>query len=265
MKLKYEILLGALLAVGPLKAEDCSAAKPVTKPASTKARADLVTTAIAAGQFSTLAKALVAADLVDALRGDGPFTVFAPTDAAFDKLPKGTLETLLKPENKSKLQEILKYHVVAGKVEARAAASLESAKTLGGEEIKISLTDGRLKINQANVVKTDVAAANGLIHVIDEVLIPGGATMMESGRKPRDLIDLAIARGAPLFNDGQPGACAAIYEVAASALLQLPDDEIPSSARKSLANALAEAREQSAETRAWTLRHALDSTIAKLD
>jgi len=265
MKLNPGILLAALLITGPLHAADCTEAKPMAKATQPGAKADIVATAVAAGQFTTLAKALAAADLVDALRGDGPFTVFAPTDAAFAKLPKGTVESLLKPENKAKLQEILKYHVVAGKVDAAAAVGLGSAKTLGGGEVVITLTDGRLKVNQANVIKTDLAAANGLIHVIDEVLIPAEHSMATTGNSPRGLISLAVERGAPLFNDGQPAACAAIYEITANALLQLPDDEIPSSARKTLAKALAEARDQSAEKRAWTLRHALDSTVAKLD
>ena len=133
---------------------------------------DIVDTAVAAGSFTTLAKALQAADLVQTLKGDGPFTVFAPTDEAFAKLPAGTLADLLKPENKSKLTAILTYHVVPGKVMASQVTGLTSAKTVNGQSLKIAVKDGSVMIDNARVVKTDVAAANGVIHVIDTVLLP---------------------------------------------------------------------------------------------
>jgi uncharacterized surface protein with fasciclin (FAS1) repeats len=133
---------------------------------------DIVDTAVAAGQFNTLAKALQAAGLVDTLKGKGPFTVFAPTDAAFAKLPAGTLEDLLKPENKSKLVEILTYHVVAGEVKASDVVKLTSAKTINGAPLKIMTTGGNVMIDDANVVKPDILCRNGVIHVIDTVLLP---------------------------------------------------------------------------------------------
>jgi uncharacterized surface protein with fasciclin (FAS1) repeats len=133
---------------------------------------DIVDTAVAAGSFKTLAKALAAADLVQTLKGAGPFTVFAPTDEAFAKLPAGTLETLLKPENKAKLQRILTYHVVPGKVMAADVLKLKSAKTVSGEPIAIAAGNGGVMVDRAHVVKTDIAATNGVIHVIDTVLIP---------------------------------------------------------------------------------------------
>ncbi len=132
---------------------------------------DIVDTAVAAGSFKTLAAALKAADLVDTLRGAGPFTVFAPTDEAFAKLPAGTVESLLRPENKAKLQSILTYHVVPGKVMASAVVSLASAKTVNGQEIKVS-TAGGVKVDAANVIKTDIDCSNGVIHVIDSVVLP---------------------------------------------------------------------------------------------
>ncbi len=136
------------------------------------ARADIVDTAVAAGQFGTLAKALTAAGLVDTLKGAGPFTVFAPTDAAFAKLPAGTVEMLLKPENKAKLTSILTYHVVAGAVPAAQVVSLDKADTVNGEAVAISSAGGKVKVGNANVTKADVMASNGVIHVIDTVLMP---------------------------------------------------------------------------------------------
>jgi uncharacterized surface protein with fasciclin (FAS1) repeats len=133
---------------------------------------DIVDTAVAAGSFQTLAKALQAADLVESLKGPGPFTVFAPTDEAFAKLPAGTLEDLLKPENKNKLRAILTYHVVAGDFPAAKVIALSSAKTLNGKDVKITATDGKVMVNNAHVVKADVAASNGVIHVIDTVILP---------------------------------------------------------------------------------------------
>jgi uncharacterized surface protein with fasciclin (FAS1) repeats len=133
---------------------------------------DIVETAVAAENFKTLAAALKAADLVDALKGDGPFTVFAPTDEAFAKLPKGTLESLLKPENKSKLAAILKYHVVSGKVMAKDVVKLSEAKTLQGSAAKITVKDGNVSVDKALVTKTDIQTSNGVIHVIDSVILP---------------------------------------------------------------------------------------------
>ena len=133
---------------------------------------DIVDTAVAAGQFNTLAAALKAAGLVDTLKGSGPFTVFAPTDAAFAKLPAGTLENLLKPENKTKLVAILTYHVVPGDVTAAQVATLTQAKTVNGAILKLSAHDGKVMVNNADVVKADVEASNGVIHVIDAVLLP---------------------------------------------------------------------------------------------
>jgi uncharacterized surface protein with fasciclin (FAS1) repeats len=133
---------------------------------------DIVDTAVAAGQFKTLAAALEAADLVDTLKGDGPFTVFAPTDAAFAKLPDGTVEMLLKPENRDKLVAILTYHVVPGKVKAADVVKLSEAKTVNGQDVDITVADNGVQINNAKVIKTDIGASNGVIHVIDTVIIP---------------------------------------------------------------------------------------------
>jgi uncharacterized surface protein with fasciclin (FAS1) repeats len=127
---------------------------------------------VSAGQFKTLVAAVKAADLVDTLKGPGPYTVFAPTDEAFAKLPPGTVEGLLKPENKDKLKAVLTYHVVSGKVMAADAAKLTSAKTVQGKELKVSAAGGSVMINDAKVVKADIDCSNGVIHVIDTVVIP---------------------------------------------------------------------------------------------
>ncbi|WDI32944.1 fasciclin domain-containing protein [Hyphococcus flavus] len=133
---------------------------------------DIVDTAVEAGQFETLATALTAAGLVETLKGDGPFTVFAPTDAAFAALPAGTVDTLLMPENKDQLTAILTYHVVPGKVKAADVVNLESATTVNGADISISVDNGTVMINDATVTTADVKASNGVIHVIDKVIMP---------------------------------------------------------------------------------------------
>ena len=144
----------------------CSAPAPVSAQGK-----DIVDTAVGAGSFKTLAAALTAADLVGTLKGAGPFTVFAPTDEAFAKLPAGTVESLLKPENKEKLRRILTYHVVAGNVMAADVVKLTSAKAVSGDTLTIK-TAGGVMVNASKVVKTDIKASNGVIHVIDTVLIP---------------------------------------------------------------------------------------------
>jgi uncharacterized surface protein with fasciclin (FAS1) repeats len=136
---------------------------------------DIVDTAVAAGSFKTLAAALQAADLVNTLKGAGPFTVFAPTDAAFAKLPAGTVDDLLKPENRAKLQRILTYHVVPGRVMAADVVKVKSAKAVSGDTITVMVHGGStVMVDNATVTATDIAASNGVIHVIDTVIIPKG-------------------------------------------------------------------------------------------
>lgn len=136
------------------------------------AEKDVVDTAVAAGQFKTLAAALGGAGLVATLKGPGPFTVFAPTDAAFAKLPPGTVENLLKPENKQQLTAILTYHVVPGVVKAADVVKLKEAKTVNGKMITVLVKDGSVTINDAKVTATDIGASNGVIHVVDTVILP---------------------------------------------------------------------------------------------
>ena len=156
MKLRLPVLLAGALALA------------LTSIASA---ADIVDTAVA-GKFNTLVAAVKAAGLVDTLKGPGPFTVFAPTDEAFAKLPAGTLDSLLKPENKAKLQSILTYHVVPGKVMSQDVVKLDSAKTVEGHSIAIKTVDGGVMVNNARVTKADIKASNGVIHVIDTVILP---------------------------------------------------------------------------------------------
>ena len=148
------------------KSASCSAEGKARKPR------DIVDTAVSAGQFKTLAAALKAADLVKTLKGKGPFTVFAPTDDAFAKLPKGTIAELLKPENKEKLTAILTYHVVPGKVLAEDVVKLKKAKTVQGSEVRIRVKKGKVLVDKATVAATDIKCTNGVIHVIDSVILP---------------------------------------------------------------------------------------------
>jgi len=155
------------------------AARPDQERATTSKQADIVDTAVSAGKFTTLVAAVKAAGLVDTLKGDGPFTVFAPSDAAFGTLPPGTAAELLKPENKEKLQSILTYHVVPGKVTAADVSNLSVAKTVQGQFLDISTDSGQVKIDNATVVKADIMASNGVIHVIDRVVMPTNKNIVE--------------------------------------------------------------------------------------
>jgi uncharacterized surface protein with fasciclin (FAS1) repeats len=137
-----------------------------------RAEKDIVDTAVSTGKFNTLVAAVKAAGLVDTLKGEGPFTVFAPTDEAFAKLPAGTVESLLKPENHDKLVRILTYHVVPGRVLAKDVAGIDSAKTVEGGSLKFNATGGKVRVNNATVVMADVKTSNGVIHVVDTVLMP---------------------------------------------------------------------------------------------
>ena len=140
--------------------------------ASSHTKKDIVDTAVSAGSFNTLVAAVQAADLVDTLKGEGPFTVFAPTDDAFAKLPAGTVEDLLKPENKDKLKAVLTYHVVSGKYMAKDVATMKMADTVNGQSVMISMDAGNVMVDNAKVVQADIECSNGVIHVIDTVILP---------------------------------------------------------------------------------------------
>lgn len=222
---------------------------------------DIVDVAQSAGQFQTLLAAAEAAGLVSTLKGDGPLTVFAPTDKAFERLPAGTVERLLRPENRSELRALLTYHVVPGRIRARDLLQQSSARTVNGDRVPFGL-----RINGANVIQADVRASNGIIHVVDAVLMPSGnMSAAPMAAAAIDLIDRAIERGVPLFNRGDADACAAVYEVTAQALLALGGDDLPRQATRALENGLRQmGRTHSASDRAWALRDALDEAYASL-
>ena len=241
----------------------------VVKAAKGEADAQLVTggktlvdVAKGAGGFKTLLAAATAADLVGVLSSEGPLTLLAPTDEAFAKLPSGTVETLIKPENREQLVAILKNHVIAGRVTLAKAIEAREGISLQGSKISFKFEDGKVRVGAAALLKADIAASNGVIHVIDQVLIPSAT---ETGPlKSGGLIELAIERGVPLFNNGDVAGCAALYEVTAEALRSM--NSVPDASRKVLAKALREARaEKSARQRAWILRAALDHTLASLN
>ncbi len=192
--LRTSLCLAAAVAASPALAGDCQSTCPHAQAAAAQhhqqhvvvkhlaptmtvshqkaAGPDLVDTAVAAGDFNTLVAAVKAAGLVEALKGDGPLTVFAPTDEAFAKIPAETIQSLLLPENKDQLTKILTYHVIPGRVLAKDVVGLRSAKTLQGGEVAIGVAAGRVFLNNAQVVKTDIETSNGVIHVIDTVLMP---------------------------------------------------------------------------------------------
>jgi uncharacterized surface protein with fasciclin (FAS1) repeats len=220
---------------------------------------DIVETAVASGQFKTLIAAVQAAGLVEALKSKGPLTVFAPSDDAFAKLPKGTVEELLQPENRDKLKAVLSYHVVSGQILLGA----RSPATLQGQSVTIR-TAGAFEVNGANVTAADITASNGVIHVIDRVLIPPAAKLTPR-EAAREVIALAIRRGVPVFNAGQPSACAAIYEVACESLLKSHTNALGDEGRSVLRKALREMRgDEDARQQAWTLRRALDAVYGLL-
>ena len=148
-------------------------ALPGQAPVQAQSR-NIVATAVAAGSFKTLAKALEAADLIETLEGPGPFTVFAPTDEAFAKLPAGTVENLLKPENREKLRRVLTYHVVPGRLMAADVVKVQTAKAVSGDTITVQARGDSVRVDAAHVTKADIAASNGVIHVIDAVMLPKG-------------------------------------------------------------------------------------------
>lgn len=228
-------------------------------------RENIVVTAGNSGSFRTLVKAIAAAGLVDALSAEGSFTVFAPTDAAFAKLPPGTLESLLEPRNKAQLTALLQYHVVPGRLGSRELAVTDGVRSLEGRPVPLEFRNGVLLIGKAGIVTSDIITSNGVIHAIDTVLTPAtprpGVTLSR-GPAARRLVRLAIERGVPLYNDGNHAACAAVYEVACAGLLAMGEETVPDALRSELERAVASTEQPS--DRAWTLRRALDRSLEAL-
>jgi uncharacterized surface protein with fasciclin (FAS1) repeats len=174
LKSKFLTLALTLTATAAMSIAILAPTRPAIAGPSEKgsAKSDIVDTAVAAGDFNTLVAAVKAAGLVETLKGPGPFTVFAPTDAAFAKLPAGTLEDLLKPENKEKLVAILTYHVVPAKATAKDVTTMSSAPSVNGKPLTLKVVDGKVMVNDATVVKADIMTSNGVIHVVDTVILP---------------------------------------------------------------------------------------------
>lgn len=190
---------------------------------------NIVDTAVEAGKFKTLAAALGAAGLVDAVKGPGPFTVFAPTDEAFAKLPKGTVETLLKPENKDKLKAILTYHVVPGKVMAKDVLGLKGAKSLNGQRIDVKVDGGKVMVDGAKVLTTDIACTNGVIHVIDSVILPSEDNIPTVATKAGKFNTLlAAAKAAGLVDALSGEKPLTVFAPTDDAFAKLPKDTVAS-------------------------------------
>jgi uncharacterized surface protein with fasciclin (FAS1) repeats len=237
--------------------------KATAEPPAVDAQAGqtIVDVAKAAGGFKTLLAAATAAGLTGILSGEGPLTVLAPTNEAFAKLPAGTVDSLLRPENREQLIAVLKNHVFTGRVSLAKALEVREAATLEGSKVTFKFEEGRVLVGSATLVKADIAASNGTIHVIDQVLVPAKAD--SAPLKASELIELAIQRGVPIFNSGDVAGCSAIYEVASEALRTM--ESVPEESCKVLAKALKAARAESSDRqRAWILRSAIDKTMASL-
>ena len=235
---------------------------------------NIVETAIEAGSFNTLVAAVKAAGLVETLSGPGPFTVFAPTDEAFGTLPKGTVAELLKPENKGKLTKILTYHVVSGRVTSDQALSLDSASTVAGPAINIVPTEAGGKINDASLVTTDIETSNGVIHIVDRVLLPPPtpetvSTIPDhtgSNRSSAEtMLRTAIQQGVPAYNSGHHGMCAEIYINALQNVASMSDTGLSSNSISQTWQTIDRCRQMhNMSSRAWELRHQMDRLIMEL-
>ena len=227
--------------------------------------------------LSTLLSAVVAAGLADQLGDDnGPFTVFAPVNAAFGSLPEGVLDTLLRPENRAQLTEVLGLHVVPGTIRARELLTLGRAETYLGESIEFGLADGTLRVGNASIIASDIEAANGVVHLIDAVLLPRALTLpaaqplsaaqLSANAEAARLCELALARGVALFNHGQHEACASVYEVTLSAIIGFAGPELDAGIIERIEHAMFQARNQHRGIdRAWTYRAAIDEVYPTLN
>ena len=227
--------------------------------ASLSAKADnIVNVASNAGNFNTLLKAAVEAGLANTLSEDGPFTVFAPTDSAFEKLPDEVIISLLKKENKDKLVNILKFHVISGSYPSDKLPLLP-LKTLNGQDVNFKVDNGDIFINGAKVLKANIKASNGIIHVIDGVLTPP-KTISEASAK--GIIVRGIQMGVPQFNHGNHSACADIYEISLRSLLMLPDAKLSEANRKLVSKSLLRLSEMDSSTeKAWEARSTFDKLM----
>ncbi|QTN31719.1 CIA30 family protein [Akkermansiaceae bacterium] len=223
---------------------------------------DILAVAEKNGNFKTLIAAVKAAGLVDALSADGPITILAPTDEAFDRLPEGTVESLLQKENLGKLRSILTGHAIPGKVSAGDALNARKAKSISGQTINFAIKDGTLKANSSTILSTDIACDNGIIHIIDAVLLPeGNDKKSDAPASALKSIENAIDRGVPIYNSGDPAKCAAIYR---ECLMSLSKDKSLDARLREMLSTVAErgSRHDNAEDQAWLYRSALDKAYA---
>ena len=234
-------------------------------PSFAAPKKDIVDTAVEAGSFNTLVSAVQAAGLVETLKGDGPFTVFAPTDKAFEKFWPETLKNLLQPENSDKLRMLLTYHVLPGKVNAKKAKKLGTAEPLSGGSFELSVKNNNLFINYAKVVKANIKTSNGIIHAIDSVLIPNLVNQTSSIQPSNtdQIIKKAIHKGVPMFNSGHHATTAALYMKAGDEIL----DQCPSSACSASMSKIKTAMQQASAagcptSQAWIMRNAFDEVLA---
>ena len=234
-------------------------------PSFAAPKKDIVDTAIEAGSFNTLVSAVQAAGLVETLKGDGPFTVFAPTDKAFEKFWPETLKNLLQPENRDKLRMLLTYHVLPGKVNAKKAKKLGTAEPLSGGSFELSVKNNNLFINYAKVVKANIKTSNGIVHAIDSVLIPNVANQTSSihSSNTDQIIKKAIHKGVPMFNSGHHATTAALYMKAGDEIL----DQCPSSACSASMSKIKTAMQKASAagcptSQAWIMRNAFDEVLA---
>lgn len=264
-------LLRTVVARWPRALVVTAIAAGVITQASAQSGKNIAEVASSNESFTALVTALAKADLVGAVSADGPFTVFAPTNDAFAKIDPKTLESLLLPENKGALTQILTYHVVPGRITGAQALEAGSLTTLQGEALNVRFVDGTLRVNDSKIVSIDIPASNGVIHVIDGVLLPpetnqnGTATRVGGPKAARDLIARAIARGVPLFNEGQVEACVSVYGITCRALLGIGANDVPDAVLGVIRAALDEANAtHDQRDRAWILRRALDRADAIL-
>jgi uncharacterized surface protein with fasciclin (FAS1) repeats len=234
-------------------------------PSFAAPKKDIVDTAIEAGSFNTLVSAVQAAGLVETLKEDGPFTVFAPTDKAFEKFWPETLKNLLQPENRDKLRMLLTYHVLPGKVNAKKAKKLGTAEPLSGGSFELSVKNNNLFINYAKVVKANIKTSNGIVHAIDSVLIPNVVNQTSSIQSSNtdQIIKKAIHKGVPMFNSGHHATTAALYMKAGDEIL----DQCPSSACSASMSKIKTAMQQASAagcptSQAWIMRNAFDEVLA---
>jgi len=226
------------------------------------AKKTIPVTATEAGIFNTLVAAVGAADLGGVLSGDGPFTVFAPTDDAFAKLPAGTVESLLEPGNKQKLVDILKYHVVSGRVYDDQAVKARSAQTLLGRSVKIGYSAQGISVNDATVISKNIETSNGVVHAIDTVLIPGSSL---SPAEAIGMLTSAIEQGVPAYNSGDHRLCCDIYQSTMTTLMDTGINGADAHTMSMISNTLTQAGHSTSDTnRAWALRGGMDSLKSRL-